>query len=684
MTEAKTLSPMDRFQSFLGSFTTDEGLLKYRQRLSQMAVSGVGFLLVDFDELMTYDSALARSIIETPDDVLKYVNDAAWAQLKIVAPDYAEKIGKVVVRFRGLPETVQLRSIGSEQLGRFIMVDGILVRSTAIQPLLVKAVFKCRKCDQEVPVEQKGSFLEAPPTCPNPACRRAGPFDLVEERSSFIDSQEIRIQEKPEDLPPGMLPRWLDIKLSEDLVDIARPGDRVSITGTVRAVQEFASRRGGLRTFNLFIDANFVDVAGKEHEAVQISPEEERQILELANDPLIHNKLIASVAPSIYGYDHLKEAILYLLFSGVPKSFPDGITIRGDANVLFIGDPGTAKSQLLQYVAKIAPRGLYTSGRGSTAAGLTAAVIQEKGGGMTLEAGALVLADKGICCIDEIDKMRPEDRVAIHEAMEQQTVSVAKGGIVATLNARSSILAASNPTLGRYDPYRTIAENVNLPVTILSRFDLIFIIKDEPESELDTRMAEHILTLHKTGVTPVEPPILPVLLRKYISYARQIKPVLSEEAVKRLEEFYLKMRSASESRDSPIAITPRQLEALIRLAESRAKVTLHKTVSVGDAEAVILLMRTSLDQVGIDVTSGKYDIDVIMTGKPKSLRDRLQFVLSTIIDMEKATGMVRDEDLYERLQKEYDINRDEASRLVGQLVKDGTVYSPSAGYYKRT
>jgi replicative DNA helicase Mcm len=450
----------------------------------------------------------------------------------------------------------------------------------------------------------------------------------------------------------------------------------------VRAVQGLGGSK--LRTYVLFIEANFINVAGKEHEVVQISPEEERQILDLSKDPLIHNNLINSVAPSIYGYEHLKESVMYLLFGGVAKLLPDGIRIRGDSNVLFIGDPGTAKSQMLQYVAKIAPRGLYTSGRGSTAAGLTAAVLQEKGGGMTLEAGALVLADKGVCCIDEMDKMRTEDRVAIHEAMEQQTVSIAKGGIVATLNARSSILAAGNPTLGRYDPYRTIAENVQLPVTVLSRFDLIFIIRDEPESQLDERMAEHILTLHRTGATPAQPAIEPSLLRKYVSYAKQINPKLSDEAMQRLQEFYLLMRSASESRDSPIAITPRQLESLIRLAEARARAALRDTITIEDAQAVILLMKTSLDQVGIDTSSGKYDIDVIMTGKPKSLRDKLQIVLSTLIDMEKATGIVKDEELYERVEKEYDITNAEAAKLLGQLAKDGTIYSPKPGHYKRT
>jgi len=259
---------------------------------------------------------------------------------------------------------------------------------------------------------------------------------------------------------------------------------------------------------------------------------------------------------------------------------------------------------------------------------------------MTLEAGALVLADRGICCIDEIDKMRQEDRVAIHEALAQQTVSIAKGGIVATLNARAAVLAAANPALGRYEPYRSIIENINLPVTILSRFDLIFVIKDQPEKETDTRLAEHILQLHRTGRSPVEPSIEPNLFRKYISYAKQIEPTLTEEAMKRFKDFYLQMRSISEARESPVAITPRQLESLIRLAEARARAGLRSNVTVEDAQAVILIMKKSLGQVGVDMTTGRPDIDLIMTGKPKSVRDRLQVIISVIVEMEKNTGIL--------------------------------------------
>jgi len=673
--------PEERFQEFLSTFQTEEEEHKYRKRLGQLSSSGLRHVVVDFEDLMSFDSELAKLLVDKPDEYLPYIERSAWAQLKIEDPVYAELTKKVRVRFRKLPERYSLRRIGAEHLGKLLLLDGIIVRATPVKPLITRAAFQCRKCNSVTSVEQTGLTMREATVCGR--CR-SEILDFSEKHSVFINTQEFRIQERPEDLPPGQLPRAVDVKLHEDLVDVARPGDRVSLTGIVRAQQEVLGRGTRLRTFELYLDTNHVDVAGREAEVVEISAEEEKQILEMAKDPWIQRKLLSSLAPSIYGYENIKEAILYLLFGAVPKTLPDGVTIRGDMNVLLIGDPGTAKSQLLQYVSRVAPRGLYTSGRGSTAAGLTAAVVREKSGGLVLEAGALVLADKGVCSIDEIDKMRPDDRVAIHEAMEQQTVSIAKGGIVATLNARASVLAAANPALGRYDAYRNITENINLPVTILSRFDLIFVMRDAPDSDLDSRMSEHILTLHRTGSTPEEVPLTPEMFRKYISYARRTDPVITEEASRELKDFYLKMRSTSTTAESPIAITPRQLEALVRLSECRARSFLRKEVTVEDTDAIIRLMTIALQDVGIDTTTGKMDIDVIMTGKPKSLRDRMQTILSAVAVLERETGSVQESKLFEELSKTAALPEGEARTLVNQLIRDGILYSPKPGHLKRT
>jgi len=673
--------PEDKFRDFFRSFQID-GEYKYRKKLGQAAVAEAQSIIVDFEDLISFDPDLSREVTKKPDEVIDYANRAAWTQMKIEDPEFAEQIKKLFVRFRRIPDKTQLREIGSEHVGSLILMDGIIVRSTPVKPFITKAAFQCQKCHKIINLDQTGDLMKRIDLCPYCRSKRV---DFVEKLSTFINFQELRVQERPEDLPPGQLPRWIDVNLMDDLVDVARPGDRVSLTGIIRTRQETIGSRGGLRSFELLMDANYVDVVGKEAEVVEISPEDEKKITDLSKDPWLHRKLLMSLAPSIYGYADIKEALLYLLFAGTRKYLPDGVTIRGDVNVLLVGDPGTAKSVLLQYVSRTAPRGLYTSGRGSTAAGLTAAVLRDKTGGMVLEAGALVLADKGVAAIDEIDKMRPDDRVAIHEAMEQQTVSVAKGGIVATLNARASVLAAANPALGRYDPYKLIAENINLPVTILSRFDLIFVVRDVPDIDLDAKMSEHIMTLHRKGANLEEVPIAQDILRKYISYSKRISPVLSEESEIELREFYLKMRSVSGvASDSPIAITPRQLEALVRLSEARARAFLRDKVTIEDARAVIRLMNASLQDVGIDTTTGKTDIDIIMTGKSKSLRDAMTLVRSAISELEKETGTVEEAKLYSTLSEKSGIEDDVAKKVVSQLLKEGLIYSPKPGHLKRT
>jgi replicative DNA helicase Mcm len=675
--EQELVDPQDLFLEF---FKKE----KYRQRIGQMAITGKGSILIDFEELYGFDTALAEQLLNKPDDSLQHASNAAYAQLRIEEALYAEKLDKVIVRIRQLLGKEVLRKLGSRNMGKLVMIEGIVVRATPVRPMVLQGAFKCKRCGTVNHVEQTGQFLKSPAICAAPDCGRDGPFEFTQDESTFIDSQDLRLQERPEDLPPGQLPRTLSVKLvGDEIVDVARPGDHVSIVGIVRAFAPSLMGMGKLRTFILQLDANSIEVLGKEPETGPASREEEEKILTLSKDPEIHKKIRSSIAPSIFGYEHIKEAIMYLLFGGVSKSLPD-VNVRGEMNALLIGDPGTAKSQLLQYVSHIAPRGLYTSGRGTTAAGLTAAVVREKGGSMSLEAGALVLADKGIACIDEMDKMRPEDRVAIHEAMEQHTVSVAKGGIVATLNARTAVLAAANPSLGRYEPNRTVAENISLPVTILSRFDLIFVLRDVPNKEADGKMSRHILEIHRRGVSPVEAPVDAELLRKYVSYAKGIQPALSNDALNRLSDFYLAMRSASETEGSPVAITARQLESLVRVSEARARVALRNEVTAEDAEAAIAIMKRSLEEVGIDLSSYKMDIDLIMTGRPKSIRDKLHVVLSVLMDMEKVTGMVEKDLLVTELETKHKISRGEIERMITQLLREGTIYEPREGCLKKT
>jgi replicative DNA helicase Mcm len=680
---ASLIQSEEAFTRFIEGFRDEKDEVKYEQALSEMAVKGQKSLTIDFKDLYAYDPDLARTTLEAPGDHLHQFSIATFQKLRIRDPTYADTIKNVNIRFRALPAETALRRIGAEHIGRLVMVTGIIVRATNVQPFILKAAFTCGQCGETILLDQTDQFLKTPRECPSCSSRRG--FELNPKESVFIDSQRIAIQERPEELPAGQLPRQISVEFKDDVVDVARPGDRVSITGVLNLIRK-QSRGGTLRVFDFTLEANNVDVSGREMELLEITEEDEEAIREIASDPWVHRRLLQSIAPSIFGLDAIKESILYLLFNGVSKELPD-VRIRGDINVLLVGDPGTGKSQLLMYASKVAPRGLLTTGRGSTAAGLTAAVVREGGtGSFVLEAGALVLGDKGIVCIDEMDKMRDEDRGAIHPAMEQQVVSIAKGGIVATLNARTSILAAANPTLGRYNPYQTIAQNISLPVTLLSRFDLIFVLRDIPETERDSKMAEHILRLHVAAGSPSTAPLDTELLRKYISYARRTDPVLTDEVVQAFQDFYVKMRTASleGGEASAVSITARQLESLVRLAEARARVHLRDEVTVEDAESAIALMQRSLEQVGIDVETGEIDIDILYTGKPRSLQMQLQAVLGVIGERERIEGMVSDDDIYEALSSDHGIGRTEAARLIGVLMRDGTIYSPRPGYYKRT
>ena len=685
--QPEPLDIKERIYEFIRTFRDKNGEYKYLNRLRQMITMGQRSLLIDFNDLYLFDNKLARLLIEQPDKVLREAREALKELVASEAPEYVEPGKRFNVMIRRLPVSVPLRRLRSDYIGKLVMLEGILVRSTPIKEKIVKARFihcsegDCHEFDWPPEGELIGEVIEKPQVCP--VCgKSSGQFKLVPEESVMVDWQRIVLQEKPEEVPSGQLPRSIEVVLQDDLVDLARPGDRVTVVGIVRVRPESISKRKAL--FEIYIEANHLEVSQRVLEEVVITREDEEKIRMLARDPWVRKKIIASIAPAIYGHWDIKEAIALALFGGVPNQTKDGHRTRGDIHILLIGDPGTAKSQLLQYVVRIAPRSIYTTGKGATAAGLTAAVIRDKTTGeYYLEAGALVLADGGVAAIDEIDKMRDEDRSVIHEAMEQQTVSITKAGIVARLNARTTIIAAGNPKFGRYLTNRTLAENINLPVTILSRFDLIFILKDRPMPEEDRKLALHVLRVHSEP-EKITPEIEPSLLKKYISYARRyIRPRLTEEAMKLLADFYVEMRKlGAESPEAPIAITARQLEALVRLAEAHARMKLKEYVTEEDAEAAIRLMKRFLESAGIDVETGKIDIDVIMTGKPKSKRQKLTRIVEIIeeLESESSEGCAKIKDIQRRAIEEGIESRfvEEAIRI---LRRDGIIYMKDFGCY---
>ncbi|MEK6871122.1 MAG: minichromosome maintenance protein MCM, partial [Thermoproteota archaeon] len=454
----------DKVKEFLTRFKDKFGSYKYVEQIDEMMPKSAKFIIVDYNDLVV-EPEIEIIFSTDPDRILNAFSRAIKEALQTRFPDYAEKIkDEVRVRLVNYPLQRSLRQINAETIGNITSVSGMVVRASEVKPLAKELVFVCPDEHQTKVIQLKGMDVKLPVVCDNPSCKHRD-FELKPEASKFIDFQILRLQELPEDLPPGQLPHYIDVTIRQDLVDNARPGDRIILTGIVRVEQESIAgiTRGHSGLYRLRIEGNNIEFLGGRGSKTsrkivreEVSPEDEKMIKTLSQSPNVYQRLIDSFAPHIQGQSLIKEAILLLIVGSNQRLLGDGSKIRGDINVFLVGDPGTAKSEMLKFCARIAPRGLYTSGRGSTAAGLTAAVVRDKTGIMMLEAGAVVLGDQGLVCIDEFDKMKPEDRSALHEVMEQQSASIAKGGIVATLNARTSILAAANPMYGKYDPFKNI------------------------------------------------------------------------------------------------------------------------------------------------------------------------------------------------------------------------------------
>ncbi len=664
-------------------------------------------LYVNFMDVYTFRHELADELLDYPDKVI----DHARVGLQKADNSLGVELEDAEPRFYNLPisRKIDIRDLRSEHVGRLIAVEGIVRKITEVRPKLIEAAFKCPE-GHITKVFQEGNRLREPFECGE--CKRKGNFLLVPELSKMVDSQRAKVQEYPENLRGGEQPQTLDVFLEGDVTGKINPGDRIIINGVLRA---YMRRIGHQKTqvMDMSLECISIEILDQEYEELEITKEDEDAILALKEDPDIFQKIIRSIAPSIYGYEDVKRSITLQLFSGIPKELPDGTRIRGDIHILLVGDPGVAKSQLLRYVHRIAPRGVYTTGKGTTYAGLTATAVKDEfDGRWTLEAGALVMADKGIALIDEIDKMRSDDVGALHEAMEQQTVSIAKAGINAILKARCAILAAANPKYGRFDRYIPIGEQIDLSPTLLSRFDLIFTLTDEPDELRDREIANHILRSHYIGeliersknIVAVDhpkevierksreiiPEIEPELLRKYIAYAkRMVFPVLSDEARERLVEFYISMRNSVKDQKSAIPITARQLEALVRLAEASARVRLSDVITLSDVENVIGVVERCLREIAYDPETQQIDIDILAVGTSKTQRDRIITIKEIIRNLERELSSelgksyrgVPEEEIFRRAEDQ-GISRDRAREVLSKLSKNGEVYQPKSGHYR--
>lgn len=688
MAEQQTTAALsNQLELFLRGFKDKDDNYKYFDRINHMMASNSTSLIADYIDLDVANPEIAKLITYRPDETLEAFNEAVVSILREIHFDYAEEINeKIKVRIGNYTVQKGLRDINAEVIDKLIGVSGMVVRSSEVKPLAKKIGYRCLNCDAINEAQLKGLSLRKPTKCINCSEKE---LEMDPENSIFTDFQLVRLQELPEDLPAGQLPHYVEVTVMDDLVDRCRPGDRVLLTGIVRIEHEQIAPQAKTNLFRLRMEGNNIEYLGglagtkdtRTLERMAISGEDEKQIFAIAGKPDAYDKLIASFAPHIYGHEIIKEAILLLIVGSVTKKLDDGSTRRGDINIFLVGDPGTAKSEMLKYAAKIAPRGLYTSGRGTTAAGLTAAVIRDKSGIMMLEAGAVVLGDQGLVCIDEFDKIKPEDRSSLHEVMEQQTCSVAKGGIVATLNARTSILSAANPMYGKYDVFKNITENVNLPIPLLTRFDLIYVIRDTPEREKDSRIAGHILEIHRDVEHAAQPAIEMDLFRKYLAYAKQIEPKLTIEVINALRDYYMKMRNVDS--EGMITVTPRQLEGLIRLATARARLLLQDNVKIEDAERAIYLVQRMLETAGVDVNTGKVDLGVLH-GKPHSEISKLKLfmeVFNGISGQDK--NDVEEKNFINELVKTGKFSEDEARTYIKKAMQNGQIYERRSGFYAK-
>ncbi|KAI9016512.1 MCM2/3/5 family-domain-containing protein [Phycomyces nitens] len=658
---------MVSFKNFLVNFRAPNSREPfYPQLLQRVHETGNVCVNLDCKNLQAYSGTkvLYEQLIKYPQEIIPLMDHIITCHYFEMYPDAEDN--KLKVRPFNLHEAVNLRDLDPQNVDQLITIKGLLIRASPVIPDMRKGFFKCLICDYTLTVGvDRGRIIE-PKHCPREQCGSENTMALVHNRCEFSDKQVSRLQETPDVVPDGQTPQTVTVCIYDEMVDVAKPGDRLEVTGIFRGVPVRVNpRQRTIRAlFRTYLDVVHIKRTDKKRMHVDktlqsefgpeayvegdeievVNADDEEKVRQMAMSDNLYDKLARSLAPSIYELDDVKKGILLQLFGGAHKVFKKSGSprFRGEINILLVGDPGTSKSQILQYVHKIAPRGVYTSGKGSSAVGLTAYITRDPDSRqLVLESGALVLSDGGVCCIDEFDKMSDSTRSVLHEVMEQQTISVAKAGIITTLNARTSICACANPIGSRWNKNMSVPANLNLPPPLLSRFDLLYLILDRVDEDADRRLAKHLVSLYlENDLLTAGIDIFSVeMLTKYINYAREnIQPELTEEAGRHLIDSYVELRQQGQGQggqEKRVTATTRQLESMIRMAEAHARMRLSKTVEVSDVVEASRLLREAIKDYAIDPKTGRIDMDLILMGHgshDRHLQDDLTRELKVLLN----------------------------------------------------